>query len=181
MSSSAFVPLGHSAVYEAFINPNSSFSRSRRPNGSSRLCRRSLPKRRRDHVITEISRNHRLHETRWWILAILKIRYWSEIVAGPRCKTFIRRFNRPQTQVRYFELQVEFFKVGSTSQVICHELHVYPASALKASSYVQLIRPAAVVNIATLKGLKGELGKKPTALGRIVIYIKESLIDLLPW
>lgn len=42
-------------------------------------------------------------------------------------------------------------RVGSISQVICHELHVYLASALKASSYVQLIRPAAVVTIATLK------------------------------
>ncbi|WZZ74807.1 hypothetical protein YC2023_086177 [Brassica napus] len=159
MSSSAFVPLGHSAVYEAFINPNSSF----------RAVDPTVLHGFTYHVITEISRNHRLHEPRWWILAILKIRYWSEIVAGPRWKTFIRRFNRAR------------HKVGSTSQVICHELHVYPASALKASSYVQLIRPAAVVNIATLKGLKGELGKKPTALGRIVIYIKESLIDLLPW
>uniref|UniRef100_A0A0D3DCU3 Uncharacterized protein n=1 Tax=Brassica oleracea var. oleracea TaxID=109376 RepID=A0A0D3DCU3_BRAOL len=172
MSSSAFVPLGHSAVYEAFINPNSSF-RAVDPTVLHGFVGDLFPngKASKDisYVITEISRNHRLHEPRWWILAILKIRYWSEIVAGPRWKTFIRRFNRAR------------HKVGSTSQVICHELHVYPASALKASSYVQLIRPAAVVNIATLKGLKGELGKKPTALGRIVIYIKESLIDLLPW
>ncbi|CAN6877285.1 unnamed protein product [Brassica oleracea] len=155
MSSSAFVPLGHSAVYEAFINPNSSF--------------RAVDPTVLHGFAIDLHSNHRLHEPRWWILAILKIRYWSEIVAGPRWKTFIRRFNRAR------------HKVGSTSQVICHELHVYPASALKASSYVQLIRPAAVVNIAMLKGLKGELGKKPTALGRIVIYIKESLIDLLPW
>ncbi|KAL0658661.1 hypothetical protein Bca4012_079246 [Brassica carinata] len=178
MSSSAFVPLGHSAVYEAFINPNSSFMKFHGEFGEQLPSRRIRPIRFSVTLLAvpaslweaiDLHSNHRLHEPRWWILAILKIRYWSEIVAGPRWKTFIRRFNRAR------------HKVGSTSQVICHELHVYPASALKASSYVQLIRPAAVVNIATLKGLKGELGKKPTALGRIVIYIKESLIDLLPW
>ncbi|ESQ45759.1 hypothetical protein EUTSA_v10010820mg [Eutrema salsugineum] len=32
-------------------------------------------------------------EPRWWVRAILKIREWSEIVAGPRWKTFIRRIN----------------------------------------------------------------------------------------
>ncbi|XP_010532364.1 PREDICTED: uncharacterized protein LOC104808387 [Tarenaya hassleriana] len=38
---------------------------------------------------------HRIrHEDRWWTRAILKLREWSEIVAGPRWKTFIRRFNR---------------------------------------------------------------------------------------
>lgn len=34
---------------------------------------------------------------RWWsrgLRALKKIREWSEIVAGPRWKTFIRRFNR---------------------------------------------------------------------------------------
>ncbi|KAH7684102.1 hypothetical protein IHE45_05G224700 [Dioscorea alata] len=30
----------------------------------------------------------------WWKRAILRVREWSEIVAGPRWKTFIRRFNR---------------------------------------------------------------------------------------
>ncbi|VVB04810.1 unnamed protein product [Arabis nemorensis] len=30
----------------------------------------------------------------WWFRAILKIREWSATVAGPRWKTFIRRFNR---------------------------------------------------------------------------------------
>ncbi|KAA0057881.1 putative Serine/arginine repetitive matrix protein 2 [Cucumis melo var. makuwa] len=36
-------------------------------------------------------------EGRWWargVKVILKLREWSEIVAGPRWKTFIRRFNR---------------------------------------------------------------------------------------
>ncbi|CAE6075430.1 unnamed protein product [Arabidopsis arenosa] len=40
-----------------------------------------------------IQSNHH-HESRWWVRAFLKIREWSEIVAGPRWKTFIRRFNR---------------------------------------------------------------------------------------
>ncbi|KAK7350602.1 hypothetical protein VNO77_09411 [Canavalia gladiata] len=34
---------------------------------------------------------------RWWsrgVRALMKVREWSEIVAGPRWKTFIRRFNR---------------------------------------------------------------------------------------
>ncbi|KAK1297687.1 hypothetical protein QJS10_CPB15g01830 [Acorus calamus] len=31
---------------------------------------------------------------RWWSRAFLRVREWSEIVAGPRWKTFIRRFNR---------------------------------------------------------------------------------------
>ncbi|KAK7317201.1 hypothetical protein RJT34_01216 [Clitoria ternatea] len=34
---------------------------------------------------------------RWWsggVRAFMKVREWSEIVAGPRWKTFIRRFNR---------------------------------------------------------------------------------------
>lgn len=36
-------------------------------------------------------------EGRWWargVRVLLKLREWSEIVAGPRWKTFIRRFNR---------------------------------------------------------------------------------------
>ncbi|XP_047328553.1 uncharacterized protein LOC124932004 [Impatiens glandulifera] len=44
---------------------------------------------------------HRIREAeqdeRWWskgITAFKKVREWSEIVAGPRWKTFIRRFNR---------------------------------------------------------------------------------------
>ncbi|KAF7838350.1 NHL domain protein [Senna tora] len=38
-----------------------------------------------------------LSDDRWWsrgIRALKKLREWSEIVAGPRWKTFIRRFNR---------------------------------------------------------------------------------------
>lgn len=31
---------------------------------------------------------------RWWSRGFMKVREWSEIVAGPRWKTFIRRFNR---------------------------------------------------------------------------------------
>ncbi|KAF5734184.1 hypothetical protein HS088_TW16G00629 [Tripterygium wilfordii] len=30
----------------------------------------------------------------WWTRAFKRIRGWSELVAGPRWKTFIRRFNR---------------------------------------------------------------------------------------
>ncbi|KAL5080084.1 hypothetical protein RYX36_008505 [Vicia faba] len=32
-------------------------------------------------------------ENRWWFRGWMKVREWSEIVAGPRWKTFIRRFN----------------------------------------------------------------------------------------
>ncbi|KAJ1418219.1 hypothetical protein SESBI_15960 [Sesbania bispinosa] len=31
---------------------------------------------------------------RWWMRGFMRVREWSEIVAGPRWKTFIRRFNR---------------------------------------------------------------------------------------
>ncbi|KAB5524948.1 hypothetical protein OIU85_009938 [Salix viminalis] len=37
------------------------------------------------------------HQNQWWakgIRTLKKIREWSEIVAGPKWKTFIRRFNR---------------------------------------------------------------------------------------
>ncbi|XP_010913558.1 uncharacterized protein [Elaeis guineensis] len=30
----------------------------------------------------------------WWWRAVMKVREWSELAAGPRWKTFIRRFNR---------------------------------------------------------------------------------------
>lgn len=43
------------------------------------------------------SRGHSDDDNPWWapgVRAIKKIREWSEIVAGPRWKTFIRRFNR---------------------------------------------------------------------------------------
>ena len=33
-------------------------------------------------------------EESWWQRAVLKVREWSELVAGPRWKTFIRRFGR---------------------------------------------------------------------------------------
>lgn len=46
-----------------------------------------------------IHSNHR-HQPRWWVRAILKIREWSEIVAGPRWKNFIDRFNRDQRRGR---------------------------------------------------------------------------------
>ncbi|XP_059643765.1 uncharacterized protein LOC132285593 [Cornus florida] len=39
-------------------------------------------------------------EKGWWtrgISAVKKIRQWSEIVAGPKWKTFIRRFNRSKS------------------------------------------------------------------------------------
>ena len=39
----------------------------------------------------------RLSDRRWWsrgVTALRKVREWSEIVAGPKWKTFIRRLNR---------------------------------------------------------------------------------------
>lgn len=43
------------------------------------------------------------HGDRWWsrgLRALKKIREWSEIVAGPRWKTFIRRFNQNRASKR---------------------------------------------------------------------------------
>ncbi|GAB4836629.1 hypothetical protein Ancab_001542 [Ancistrocladus abbreviatus] len=37
-------------------------------------------------------------EDRWWVRSWKKMREWSEIVAGPRWKTFIRRFRKNRRQ-----------------------------------------------------------------------------------
>ncbi|XP_010444141.1 PREDICTED: uncharacterized protein LOC104726886 [Camelina sativa] len=47
-------------------------------------------------------------EPRWWIRASLKIREWSEIAAGPRWKTFIRRFNRDPRRGRDWDASETF-------------------------------------------------------------------------
>ncbi|KAI3454525.1 hypothetical protein Pfo_011188 [Paulownia fortunei] len=39
--------------------------------------------------------------------ALMKIREWSEIVAGPRWKTFIRRFNRNRSGSRHANFQYD--------------------------------------------------------------------------
>lgn len=52
--------------------------------------------------------NHSGDEPRWWIRATLKIREWSEIVAGPRWKTFIRRFNRDPRRGRDWDASEKF-------------------------------------------------------------------------
>ncbi|XP_006291910.2 uncharacterized protein LOC17886946 [Capsella rubella] len=54
-----------------------------------------------------IHSNHH-HEPRWWVRAFLKIREWSEVVAGPRWKTFIRRFNRDRRQGRDWDDAAKF-------------------------------------------------------------------------
>ncbi|XP_021719052.1 uncharacterized protein LOC110686755 [Chenopodium quinoa] len=44
------------------------------------------------------------NENRWWsrpLTALKKIREWSEIVAGPKWKTFIRRINRRRPNHRH--------------------------------------------------------------------------------
>jgi len=45
-------------------------------------------------------RSNQVGEDRWWfrgLVALKKLREVSEIVAGPRWKTFIRRFNRSRS------------------------------------------------------------------------------------
>ncbi|KAL2936026.1 Auxilin-related protein 2 [Bienertia sinuspersici] len=39
--------------------------------------------------------------SRWWARPFIKIREWSEIIAGPQWKTFIRRFNRRRHNHRH--------------------------------------------------------------------------------
>ncbi|GER56873.1 NHL domain-containing protein [Striga asiatica] len=41
------------------------------------------------------------------VVALRKIREWSEIVAGPRWKTFIRRFNRSRAPARHANFQYD--------------------------------------------------------------------------
>ncbi|CAN6814339.1 unnamed protein product [Brassica oleracea] len=47
-------------------------------------------------------------EPPWWKRAALMIREWSEIVAGPRWKTFIRRFNRDPRRGRDWDASEKF-------------------------------------------------------------------------
>ncbi|XP_018458195.1 uncharacterized protein LOC108829039 [Raphanus sativus] len=56
------------------------------------------------------SNNHGIipDEPRWWKRAALKIREWSEIAAGPRWKTFIRRFNRDPRRGRDWDAGEKF-------------------------------------------------------------------------
>ncbi|XP_061338672.1 uncharacterized protein LOC133285456 [Gastrolobium bilobum] len=49
---------------------------------------------------------------RWWsrgLRALKKLREWSEIVAGPKWKTFIRRFNRNRATKRMANYQYDPF------------------------------------------------------------------------
>ncbi|CDY45749.1 BnaC02g42330D [Brassica napus] len=52
--------------------------------------------------------NHGPDEPRWWKRAALKVREWSEIAAGPRWKTFIRRFNRDPRRGRDWDAGEKF-------------------------------------------------------------------------
>ncbi|KAL1531652.1 hypothetical protein AAHA92_31769 [Salvia divinorum] len=50
-----------------------------------------------------ISTSESEHRRRWWsggARAFMKVREWSELVAGPKWKTFIRRFNRAPARAR---------------------------------------------------------------------------------
>ncbi|XP_042035429.1 uncharacterized protein LOC121781799 [Salvia splendens] len=43
-------------------------------------------------------------DRRWWsggVEAFMKVREWSELVAGPKWKTFIRRFNRSPARAKF--------------------------------------------------------------------------------
>lgn len=42
------------------------------------------------------------NKERWWLRGWKRIREWSEVVAGPKWKTFIRRFNRNNPRVAAF-------------------------------------------------------------------------------
>ncbi|KAF5734743.1 hypothetical protein HS088_TW15G00235 [Tripterygium wilfordii] len=43
----------------------------------------------------------------WWTRAFMRIRGWSELVAGPKWKTFIRRFNRNRSGNRHGKFQYD--------------------------------------------------------------------------
>ncbi|KAL6633562.1 hypothetical protein ACP70R_026233 [Stipagrostis hirtigluma subsp. patula] len=50
-------------------------------------------------------------EESWWQRAadaVLKVREWSELVAGPRWKTFIRRFGRGQPRPHHFGRKLNY-------------------------------------------------------------------------
>ncbi|GMH21474.1 hypothetical protein Nepgr_023316 [Nepenthes gracilis] len=50
------------------------------------------------------------NENKWWarpLRAFKKLREWSEIVAGPKWKTFIRRLNRNRSGERHVKFQYD--------------------------------------------------------------------------
>ncbi|CAM8962464.1 unnamed protein product [Rhodiola kirilowii] len=42
----------------------------------------------------ETERQEEEEEEQWWRIVMMKVREWSEIAAGPKWKTFIRRFRK---------------------------------------------------------------------------------------
>ncbi|KAK9684686.1 hypothetical protein RND81_10G225600 [Saponaria officinalis] len=60
-------------------------------------------------------------DNRWWarpITAFKKIREWSEIVAGPKWKTFIRRFNRNGGRHRHGHVSAGKFQYDPLSYAL---------------------------------------------------------------
>ncbi|KAK4346319.1 hypothetical protein RND71_032658 [Anisodus tanguticus] len=56
-------------------------------------------------VWERVSTSDQKEEPNWWdkgINAVMKVREWSELVAGPKWKTFIRRFNKNRSKTNKF-------------------------------------------------------------------------------
>ncbi|MQL85866.1 hypothetical protein Taro_018389 [Colocasia esculenta] len=67
----------------------------------------------------------------WWRRAMMKVREWSEIVAGPRWKTFIRRFKRRQHRPHHHRRTssgVSLFGGGGTGGPRLGQFHYDPLS-----------------------------------------------------
>ncbi|CAN4082476.1 unnamed protein product [Withania somnifera] len=56
-------------------------------------------------VWERVSTSDQKEEPHWWdngLNAVMKVREWSELVAGPKWKTFIRRFNKNRSKGNKF-------------------------------------------------------------------------------
>lgn len=61
-------------------------------------------------------------DDKWWKKAVMKVREWSELVAGPKWKTFIRRFNKNRTGVKKFNYDpVDYAKNFDGGGVDCDD------------------------------------------------------------
>ncbi|KAF3649274.1 putative potassium transporter 8-like [Capsicum annuum] len=56
-------------------------------------------------VWERVSTSDQKEESHWWdkgFKAVMKVREWSEVVAGPKWKTFIRRFNKKSSKTNKY-------------------------------------------------------------------------------
>ncbi|KAH6774453.1 hypothetical protein C2S52_002587 [Perilla frutescens var. hirtella] len=73
-------------------------------------CFRSRQSENWERISSSAEENEAIYNRSWWDRgadALKKVREWSELVAGPKWKTFIRRFNRTGGRARPAKFQYD--------------------------------------------------------------------------